>query len=329
MEPKGKYPPACGFTRYLVTGGAGFIGRRVVERLLSAPQAAVMVVDNLSVGLAMPAPRIGLHTVSADIRCSEKIGRAFAAFSPQVVIHLAAIHHIPTCETRRSYSLDVNIVGAETILEAASRSKTERFVLASSGAVYAWADGPLDEAMTPLRPADNYSIAKHTNEMQTRLWAERTGAQAVVARIFNAIGQNDPNAHLIPDIVGQIPKGARAVEIALGNLSPRRDYIHVEDAARAIATLATAPLEKRVETFNVATGADVSVVELVEMLASVIGVEITVREDPTRKRRVDRPSQLGDVRKIRRLLAFEPRRNLREALIDIVRPSEWPLQAAQ
>ena len=319
----------CEFTRYLITGGAGFIGRRVVDNLLIDPGVAVMVVDNLSVGMPMPAPRTGLHTLTADIRDSEKMERAFAAFSPEVVIHLAAIHHIPTCELRRSYSLDVNIVGAETILEAAARIKTARFVLASSGAVYDWESGPLDEAKTPLRPTDNYSIAKHANELQTRLWAERTGAQAVVARIFNTIGQNDPNAHLIPDIVAQIPWGARAVEIALGNLSSRRDYIHVEDAARAIATLATAPLAKGVETFNVATGEDVSVVELVEMLASVIGVDIAVREDPTRKRRVDRPSQVGNVRKIRQLLAFEPRRNLREALIDIVRPWEWRQQAAQ
>jgi UDP-glucose 4-epimerase len=319
----------CEFSRYLITGGAGFIGRRVVENLLVGPQAAVMVVDNLSVGLPMPAPHSRLHTVKTDIRDAEKMKQVFAAFAPEVVVHLAAIHHIPTCELHRSYSLDVNIVGAETILQAAAHAKIARFVLASSGAVYDWESGPLDEAHTPLRPTDNYSIAKHANEMQTRLWAERTGAQAVVARIFNTIGQNDPNAHLIPDIVAQIPSGVRAVEIALGNLSPRRDYIHVEDAARAIATLATAPLAKGVETFNVATGEDVSVVELVELLAVVIGVDIAVREDPARKRRVDRPSQVGDVRKIRQLLAFEPRRNLREALVDIVRPLGWPQQSLQ
>jgi UDP-glucose 4-epimerase len=318
----------CEFARYLITGGAGFIGRRVVDNLLIDPRVAVTVVDNLSVGMHMPEPRTGLHTLKADIRDAEKMELAFAAFAPEVVIHLAAIHHIPTCESQRSHALDVNVVGAETILEAAAHIKTARFVLASSGAVYDWQAGRLDEAKTPLRPTDNYSIAKHTNEMQARLWAERTGAQAVIARIFNTIGQNDPNAHLIPDIVAQIPLGARAVEIALGNLSPRRDYIHVEDAARAIATLATAPLAKRVETFNVATGEGVSVGELVEMLANVIGVDIAVREDPTRKRRVDRPSQVGSVRKIRQLLAFEPRRNLREALIDIVSPWEWRRQAA-
>ncbi len=317
------------FTRYLITGGAGFIGRRVVDNLLLNRQVAVMVVDDLSVGLPMPAPRAGLHTLRADIRDPEKMTIAFAAFSPEVVIHLAAIHHIPTCELRRSYSLDVNIVGAETILEAAARIKVERFVLASSGAVYDWEAGPLDEAKTPLRPTDNYSFAKHANEMQTRLWTERTGAQAVIARIFNTIGQNDPNAHLIPEIVTQIPSGARRVEIALGNLSPRRDYIHVEDTARAIAMLASTPLGKGVETFNVATGEDVSVGELVEMLASVTGVDIAVREDPARKRRVDRPSQIGSVRKIKQWLAFEPRRNLREALVDIVGQREWRQQLAR
>jgi UDP-glucose 4-epimerase len=317
------------FTRFLVTGGAGFIGRPVVDNLLSDPGIAVMVVDNLSVGLPMPAPRAGLQTINADIRDGDAMQRAFAAFSPEVVIHLAAIHHIPTCEARRAYALDVNVVGTETILEAAARARAARFVLASSGAVYAWEDGPLDEAKTPLRPADNYAIAKSTNETQARLWAERTGARAVIARIFNTIGRNDPNAHLVPDILRQIPSGARAAEIALGNLSPRRDYIHVEDTARALALLATAPLAKRIETFNVATGEDVSVQELVEMLSSVIGVDIAIRVDPARKRRVDRPSQLGGVGKIRQVLAFEPRRHLRDALIDIVNQVEWAKQAAQ
>ncbi len=247
------------FGRYLITGGAGFIGRRVVDNLLLDPAAEVMVVDDLSVGLPMPVSRPGLQTRAADIRDADKIEQVFAGFSPEVVIHLAAIHHIPTCELERAHSLDVNVVGTETILEAAAFAKTARLVLASSGAVYDWKDGPLDEAATPLRPADNYSVAKHANEMQTRLWADRTGSQAVVARIFNTIGQDDPNAHLIPDIIAQIPRDAPAVEIALGNLSPRRDYIHVEDTARAIAALATTPLPIGVEIFNLASGKDVSV----------------------------------------------------------------------
>lgn len=317
------------FSRYLVTGGAGFIGRRVVDNVLHDPTAEVMVVDDLSVGLPMPAPRVGLQTHVADIRDAETVEQIFAHFSPEVVIHLAAIHHIPTCELKRAYSLDVNVVGTETILEAASRAKSARFVLASSGAVYDWKEGPLDEACTPLRPADNYSIAKHANEMQTRLWANRTGSQAVIARIFNTIGQGDPNAHLIPDIIAQIPTDAPVVEIALGNLSPRRDYIHVEDTARAIATLATAPLGGGVEIFNVATGDDVSVAELVALLGDVLGVRIEIREDSARKRRVDRPSQLGAVEKIRSVLGFEPRRNLRQALIDIVQQSAWRSEAAQ
>src|ERR1700730_7535428 len=105
------------FNRYLVTGGAGFIGRRVVDNLLIDPAADVMVVDALSVGLQMPAPGARLQTHKVDIREGEKIEQIFAGFTPEVVVHLAAIHHIPTCELKRAYSLDVNVVGTETILE--------------------------------------------------------------------------------------------------------------------------------------------------------------------------------------------------------------------
>ena len=315
--------------RYLVTGGAGFIGRRVVDNILLDFGAEVLIVDDLSAGLPMPTPRPRLLAHTFDIRSADEIGQVFASFSPEVVVHLAAIHHIPTCEQKRADSLDVNVVGTETILEAAASFKAARFVLASSGAVYDWRDGALNEATTPLRPADNYSIAKHANEIQTRLWAERTGAQAVVARIFNTIGPGDPNAHLIPDIIAQIRANSSRVDLALGNLSPRRDYIHVEDTARAISELATASFGTGFEVFNVATGEDVSVAELVEMLADVLGVRIAVHEDSSRKRRIDRPSQLGDICKIKRALGFEPRRNLREALADIVAQSEWRRQAAQ
>jgi UDP-glucose 4-epimerase len=307
------------YQRYLVSGGAGFIGRRVVDALLAEGCAEVMVVDNLSAGLPMPGRRPRLQTRVLDIRDAERLEAAFQDFAPDTVIHLAAVHHIPTCETQRALALDVNVVGTETILEAAARARSARFVLASSGAVYDWNDGPLDEATTPLRPSDNYSVAKHANEQQTRLWADRTGGAAIVARLFNTIGPGDPNAHLIPDIVAQIPEAARTAEISLGNLSPRRDYIHVDDAARAIADLANRPRTPGVEVFNVATGAEVSVAELVEALAIVMGVQILVREDPTRKRRVDRPSQLGDIGKIRQALGFEPRVHLRQALADIVR----------
>jgi UDP-glucose 4-epimerase len=311
--------------RFLVTGGAGFIGNRVITQLLrSSSEAHVAVLDNLSVGMPLPqsVPRLECHT--ADIRDAAETRRIVSWFKPDTVIHLAAVHHIPTCEKQRSYSLDVNIVGTETLLNVMEESSVNRLVLASSGAVYDWHDGLLTEDTSSLRPADNYSLAKHANEKQVAFWAERTSGLVRVARIFNTIGHDDPNAHLIPDIISQIPPGSTFAKIGLGNLTPRRDYVHADDTARAIATLAQDETGPQCDIFNVATGKDVSVGELVELLGSVIGIPIHVTVDAKRKRRVDRPSQLGNPRKFQDRFGITPQKSLRIALEDIVRHSDWP-----
>jgi UDP-glucose 4-epimerase len=308
--------------RFLVTGGAGFIGHRTVSNLLAGSESAtVLVVDNLSVGMPLPKDTARLSSSKADIRDRDEMMRLVNAFNPDTIIHLAAVHHIPTCEKERRYALEVNVLGTETMLDVAEHGGCRRFVLASSGAVYDWHDAALVEHTSALKPADNYSLAKHANELQVGFWAERTGGVARIARIFNTIGHDDPNAHLIPDIVSQIPIGAKRAEIALGNLTPRRDYIHADDTSRAIAAMAQQQAGPGVDVFNVSTGVDVSVGELVTLLGDVMNVEIAVREDPSRKRRVDRPSQLGATGKIKSALGFVPQKSLRIALEDIVRHS--------
>ena len=320
--------------RFLVTGGAGFIGHRTVSTLLASNSAfEVAVLDNLSVGMPMPASRDRLAVYEADIRDRARVDQVLADFRPDAIIHLAAVHHIPTCERQRAYSLEVNVVGTENLLCAAEAMGVARFVLASSGAVYDWADGALDEAATPLRPRDNYSVAKYANEQQLAFWCGRTGGVARVARIFNTIGHDDPNGHLVPDIISQIPAGLTAVEISLGNLSPRRDYIHADDTARAIAAIALEVGAPGIDVYNVASGRDVSVGELVEILGQIMGVAIRIGEDPARKRRIDRPSQLGATGKIERQLGFRASKSLRIALQDIVvhlnrelASSPWPVR---
>jgi UDP-glucose 4-epimerase len=315
-------------SRFLITGGAGFIGHRVASALLAAdPSAEVAVLDNLSVGMPMPEKKPRYSPYEGDIRDRARVEQVLAAFRPDTIVHLAAVHHIPTCEKKRAYALDVNIVGTETLLEIAELQGIGRFVLASSGAVYDWRAEALQET-NPLAPCDNYSLAKLTNERQLAYWVERTGGSGRIARIFNTIGHDDPNGHLVPDIIGQIPLGVTGIEIALGNLTPRRDYIHADDTARGIATLARNCAVPGVEVFNVASGKDVSVGELVVMLGEVMGVAIRVREDAARKRRVDRPSQLAATLKIEQQLGFKHAKSLRIALEDIVRHSGRPVVSA-
>jgi UDP-glucose 4-epimerase len=310
--------------RILVTGGAGFIGWRCCEQL-SADGHSVAVLDNLSVGLPMQTDS-SYETVEGDVRDADKAIALAQRFKPDTIIHLAAVHHIPTCEKKRAYALDANVIGTEIMLEAAEKSGAETFVLASSGAVYDWKDGPLNESATPLWPCDNYALSKLTNEGQLRFWSERTGASARVCRIFNTIGHDDPNAHLIPDILNQLFRADGKATIALGNLAPRRDYIHAKDTACGVAAVAAAASADKFDIFNVGSGKDASVEELVRMIGAAMSVEIDIVQDQSRVRRVDRMSQLADVSKISQQLGWSAKISLKEAVADIV--ANFPFQAA-
>jgi UDP-glucose 4-epimerase len=303
--------------RVLVTGGAGFIGSRLVA-LLTQQGVATGVIDNLSSGMPLPA-NIARGLV-ANVQDRARLIALCNAFRPTAVVHLAAVHHIPTCESLRAYSLETNIVGTEVVLEAAELCGVETVVIASSGAVYAWKDAPLVEDETPVWVSDNYSLGKLANEYQLRLWSERTGRRGRVARIFNTIGSGDPNAHLIPDVLAQLKQGS-AQEIRLGNLAPRRDYIYVDDvAAGLLSLLSAADASKAFDTFNICTGAEISVEMLVRKICLLFDKDARIIPDANRVRRIDRPRLLGSNAKILAAHGWSPRLSLDDAIRRTVIP---------
>ena len=300
--------------RFAVTGGAGFIGSRLVAQLLLAGHEC-LVLDNLSVGLPAPEPRDHLTFVQRDICDVGAFAGDIANFAPDCVIHLAAIHHIPSCEKNAPEAFRVNIVGTQSVIEAVERAAVKRFILASSGAVYDWVDGPLSEDSSPLRSTDVYSLSKYTNEQQLALALDHGKfAAAIVARIFNTIGSNDPNGHVIPDIARQLKSGAKETVIALGNTTMRRDYVHVDDTAAGLFAMAVRPLEDGKHVFNIGTGVEHSVKDLVEEIASIQNTRCIIQFDPARVRKVDRLSLLANPSRAKAALGWQPKVPFAEAV---------------
>ncbi|WP_271103812.1 NAD-dependent epimerase/dehydratase family protein [Pseudomonas tohonis] len=303
--------------RLLVTGGAGMLGRRVVRQWREAG-GDVAVLDNLSSGLSMP-PEANL-TVVGDLCDAQTVADLLDSWRPDAILHLAAVHHIPTCEMQRAHCLDVNVVGTERLLAAAEAAQISRLVIASSGAVYAWQEGPLSELSSPLAPCDNYALSKYCNEQQLKFWSARGVHVGRVARIFNAVGDDDPNAHLIPDVLKQLRQSSDG-RIRLGNLTPRRDYLHADDIARGLIAMLHDPrTDVPFDVLNLCSGVEHSVEQLVRQLGDIVGVQVTVEVDPARQRRVDRPSQLGDPSRTLELLGWQPRLAFTEALRQVVFP---------
>lgn len=293
------------------------IGRRVVAQW-RASFGEVAVYDNLRSGLQMPAQ--ASLTVEADLCDEEQLKAVLREFRPHAILHLAAIHHIPTCEKQRAHCLEVNVVDTERLLAAAAEFDIPRLALASSGAVYAWQEAPLNEQHSPLAPCDNYALSKFCNEQQLRFWANQGRRIGRAARIFNAIGHDDPNAHLIPDLLAQLQQSHEGV-VRLGNLAPRRDYLHADDIAAGLIALLNDPRDDLAfDALNFCSGVEHSVEQLVRELASVLERPVTIEVDPARQRPVDRISQLGDPSYTRRVLGWQPRMSFRQALQQVAFP---------
>ena len=309
------------FERIIITGGAGFIGKRLVGEL-SKRGIVTAVVDNLFVKMPMPPASPFVRPYEVDIRDIAQIDRVFDEFQPQAVVHLAAIHHIPTCERHPHLAMDVNVLGTQVLLDAAEKYGVNSFVLASSAAVYDWWEGALIEDKTPLKATDVYSTGKLANEYQLSTWSSRSGGKAAIARIFNVIGHDDPNGHLIPDILSQleIDQGrVRKPLVRLGNIQPKRDYTHADDTARGIvAILDHMNWERPIEAFNLSRGEEHSVVDLVTIMGKYFRCEIAIQHDESRVRRVDRLHLLGDQEKSRSALGWKARFGIEEALSDII-----------
>lgn len=290
--------------RILVTGGAGFIGSHLVDYLLEAGND-VLVYDDFSYGKQYFLPsHEKLQVVSGNLLDERLLLHQVHHFSPHVIFHLAALHHIPTCEKHPATALKINIDGTQNLLDAAKDiPELERLVFASSGAVYDLLDEPLEEHMSTV-PYDIYSVSKLAGEQQVRLWANKYGRQAFVARIFNTIGGRETNDHLVPDIVVQMLAGKTSIE--LGNLEPLRTYIDVRDTAKGIQHIGSLKSDAIFDLFNVGREDEFSVKQMVEILKEVSGVSFNIIQNPARVRKVDRRRQLASIKKLHVACGWSP-----------------------
>jgi len=299
-------------SKILITGGAGFIGSAVIKHLQSSGHD-LFVIDNLSFGNREFISIDDSHFLLADILDKEKVNAFVTSVKPEIIIHLAAIHFIPYCNEHPYSSSDINIRGTINVLDAAAANKVKKVFFASTAAVY-----PIyDEAVGELHatgPLDIYGLSKLTGEHLCNEFHLKTGIPTVVCRFFNAFGPNETNPHLIPEIQKQILGGNR--KIKLGNLTPKRDFIHTYDMARAVETL----LEKTgegIHTYNLGRGIEYSVTEIVDAFAKAIGEPIEIEVDPARVRKVERMHLLADVSKLK-ALGWEPRIGIEEGIKTLV-----------
>jgi UDP-glucose 4-epimerase len=299
--------------KIVVTGGAGFIGSAIIKHLKSEGHE-IFVIDNLSFGNRNFIDVADDHFFNEDILDREKMESVITAVDPEWVIHLAAIHFIPYCNEHPFEAANINIQGTINVYDACKKlPKLERLFFASTAAVYPISDDAVSEEHR-LCPLDVYGLSKLTGERLSREFHLETGVPTIICRFFNAFGPNETNPHLIPEIQQQINSGKRTIQ--LGNLEPKRDFIHTYDMARAVISLLKSDIQ--FDVFNLGRGIEYSVREIVEAFERELGEEISIEQDPDRMRKTDRMHLLANVSKLKSAIGWEPEWNIDQGVKTLI-----------
>ncbi len=294
--------------KILVTGGAGFIGAHLTRALLARGHQ-VLVYDNLSVGRASKLPAHPcLQLVTCDLN-DAALAETFRTFRPKVVFHLGALHYIPYCLAHPDETWRVNVLGTQAVLEACRAYPVAKLIFISSAAVYPNREGVLDESISP-DPVEIYGQSKWAGEQRVADFFAATGMPSVSVRLFNVYGDGETNPHVIPRILDQLRRGD---VLELGNLTPRRDYVFVDDVVRALLGLGFAN-GTGLERVNVGTGQEHAVSELIDLAAEILHRPLTVRQSATLLRPNERQHLCASVSRIADLIGWRAQVDLRQGL---------------
>jgi UDP-glucose 4-epimerase len=285
--------------KILVTGGAGFIGSAIAQRLLATGHT-VVVFDNLETGQRANVPD-DVELVEGDIRDLDAVKRVVRGVDD--VIHQAAMVSVPASVEDPGYCFDVNITGTRNVLDAARRAGCRRVTLASSAAVYGAAPHLPAKESAQLAPASPYAYSKFVNEVDALYYHQYFGLQTLCLRYFNVYGPGQsprsPYAGVIAIVARQLL--AREPVTVFGTGEQTRDYVYFADVAGAVVRAVEMPsLAEHV--LNVGRGQQVSLLEMIAELGRLLGHKPEVRFAEQRKG--DVLHSLADIERLERSLGL-------------------------
>ncbi len=304
--------------RVLITGASGFVGRHLVRELCQHGHAPLALDVNQDRTLPRSVP-----SFSGDLLDAEMLRRLVARLRPEGCVHLAGQCFVPESWRAPERTLAVNILGTANLLEAFRQgAPTARVLVVSTAHIYGPAprEVPVTEE-APARPDTPYAVSKSAADQLTLLYARRHGLPFMTARPYNHIGPGQSPRFVVPAFARQLlamKRPAAPATLKVGNLDSRRDFTDVRDVARAYRRL----LEdgQAGQAYNIASGSDIAIGEILERLCRIIGVQPAVEKDPSLFRPTDVQVPLA-VEKIRAAVQWAPEIPLDATLRDIA--AEW------
>jgi GDP-4-dehydro-6-deoxy-D-mannose reductase len=327
--------------RALVTGAGGFVGQWLCRELLRDgwDVHGASLTGAPAGGTLEDWQRDAVYWYDVDLREAVEVAATLDSARPDAVFHLAGISTVQAAEANPDAAWSTNVRAATVLLDAiatrrASGTMDPVVVIIGSGEEYGAHEGgsPLRED-AELRPATLYARTKVEQESAALAHCRATGTRVVAARPFNHSGPGQPITFLLPALVQRAREAfeTRHDTIRIGNATPVRDFLHVEDVARAYIYLALRG--ESGETYNVCSGVGTSIADLAAMVVDSVGQSMkwktegelpAVRAvtDPALERAVDVPVLVGDPSKLKRATTWEPKHTLDMLIDDLVYAEE-------
>jgi UDP-glucuronate 4-epimerase len=316
-------------TDILVTGGAGFIGSHLVERLAGRGNR-VAVYDNFdayysratkeaNIGPALTMSNVRL--VEGDILDKRKLFATFAAAQPDKVVHLAARPGVrPSFEMPQLY-FDINTTGTLNVLQACREYGVAGLIYASSSSVYGAVHGAAREQTTLLRPLSPYGASKVAGEALCSVFSRQSAMSVVALRFFTVYGPRQRPDMAVSRFTRMIQSG-ETVPI-YGDGCSRRDYTYISDIINGIIAALDADLSG-FSVFNLGRGQPIMLRDLLKLVE--FGLDIRARTQFLPAQPGDPQSTCADVSRARAMLGYEPRVTAQEG---VIRYTEWFLEEAR
>lgn len=298
-------------SRLFVTGRSGFVGQ------------------HLEVALAASDWQL-IETAKFDLLDPASLDAALAETCPDAVIHLAGQTFVPEAFRDPQRTFEVNLLGTLNLLQALKRRGfSGTFLYVSSGDVY----GRVDESDMPIaehlmvKPRNPYAVSKVSAELLCQQWAYTESWRVMIARPFNHIGSGQNESFLVADMARQlvrIKRGLQAPVLHVGDVDVTRDFLDVRDVVAAYLLL----LEKgqRGEVYNLCSGVERRVSELIMDMAHLAGVTVTFKQNPGKFRRAEQRRVVGCSEKIQKQTGWKPHAEFSETLLSVL--SDWEVREA-
>jgi GDP-4-dehydro-6-deoxy-D-mannose reductase len=300
--------------RLLVTGLSGFVGGHLRQRLAGGDTGWTLI---------EPQPHDLLDPASLD--------RWLESECPDAVIHLAGQTFVPEAFRNPQRTLEVNLLGTLNILQALKRQGfAGAFLYVSSGDVY----GQVAEEALPIseglvaHPRNPYAVSKLSSELLCEQWSYCEDWRIMTARPFNHIGPGQADSFVVPGVamqLAQIKLGRQDAVLNVGDIDVTRDFLDVQDVISAY--LALLEHGRSGQTYNVCSGVERSVREMIEQMVGLSGLDVEIRQDPARFRKAEQRRVVGCAKKLHKETGWNPGVSITKTLQAVL--SDWEARVVE